>query len=372
MNKVKIKLVSLFTSFFFLMAMLFQPTVSLAMTLDELIAAAQKEGEVNTYWLSSRMGKKVAKAFEEKYGVKVNATKMKDSEMTERIVREVSSGNVIVDLVGYDDGPFLDTVLTPKGMVENYVPPSLAKDIPADSQNPLIYLWQPFVIGYNSETYGDSCPIKSLWQLTEKDWSGRFHMWDPRIASSMLQMFSAMEDRSDELAASYKKHYGKDLKVTEANAGLEFVKRLAQNNPVLYNEDYEIAVAVGTKGQSKAPIGIYSLGRHRENAKKNLALALCEVDPFKGLNQPTYMQIVKGAPHPNAARLLAYYVLTQEGANPWVGVVGAYSSNSSLGSSSDNPYPTAEAWKGTLLVSNNTNVANRRSDLMDFWIKYSN
>ena len=173
-------------------------------------------------------------------------------------------------------------------------------------------------------------------------------------------------------AASYKKHYGKDLKVTEANAGLEFVKRLAKNNPVLYNEDYEIAVAVGTKGQSKAPIGIYSLGRHRENAKKNLALALCDVDPFKGLNQPTYMQIVKGAPHPNAARLLAYYVLTQEGANPWVGVVGAYSSNSSLGSSADNPYPTAEAWKGTLLVSNNTNVANRRADLMDFWIKHSN
>ena len=115
MIKVKIKLVSLFTSFFFGMALLLQPTISMAMTLDELIAAAQKEGEVNTYWHSSRMGKKVAKAFEEKFGVKVNATKMKDSEMTERIVREVTSGNVIVDLVGYDDGPFLDTVLIPKG-----------------------------------------------------------------------------------------------------------------------------------------------------------------------------------------------------------------------------------------------------------------
>ena len=114
------------------------------------------------------------------------------------------------------------------------------------------------------------------------------------------------------------------------------------------------------------------MGRHRENAKKNLALALCDVEPFKGLNQPTYMQIVKGSPNPNAARLLAYYVLTQEGANPWVGVVGAYSSNSSLGSSPDNPYPSAEAWKGTLLVSNNTNVAKRRQALMDFWIKYSN
>ena len=101
MNKLRIKTISLFTSFLFGMALLLQPVVSFAMTLDELIAAAQKEGEVNTYWHSSRMGKKVAKAFEEKYGIKVNATKMKDSEMTERIVREVSSGNVIVDLVRF-------------------------------------------------------------------------------------------------------------------------------------------------------------------------------------------------------------------------------------------------------------------------------
>ena len=69
MNKIRIKTISLFTSFFFGMALLLQPLASYAMTLDELIAAAQKEGEVNTYWHSSRMGKKVAKAFEEKYGI---------------------------------------------------------------------------------------------------------------------------------------------------------------------------------------------------------------------------------------------------------------------------------------------------------------
>ena len=64
-----------------------------------------------------------------KKGEKSEESKMKDSEMTERIVREVSSGNVIVDLVGYDDGPMLDTVLTPQGFVENYVPPFLINKI---------------------------------------------------------------------------------------------------------------------------------------------------------------------------------------------------------------------------------------------------
>ena len=66
----KTKIISLITSFFFGLTLLIQPVVSFAMTLDELIAAAQKEGEVNTYWHSSRMGKKVAKAFEKKYGTK--------------------------------------------------------------------------------------------------------------------------------------------------------------------------------------------------------------------------------------------------------------------------------------------------------------
>ena len=49
-----------------------------------------------------------------------------------------------------------------------------------------------------------------------------------------------------------------------------------------------------------------------------------------------------------------------------------FAGKASLGSSPDNPYPTAEAWDGTLLVSNNTNVAKRRQILMDFWIKHSN
>jgi len=135
-------ILNIIPSFLIGLALLILPSKSFAgvHSLDELIAAAQKEGEVATYWHSSRMGKKVAKAFEKKYGVKVLATKMKDSEMTERIVREVSSGNVIVDLVGYDDGPMLDTVLTPKGFVENYVPPFLINNIPKNSRHPLIYL----------------------------------------------------------------------------------------------------------------------------------------------------------------------------------------------------------------------------------------
>ena len=56
-------ILNIIPSFLIGLALLILPSKSFAggHSLDELIAAAQKEGEVATYWHSSRMGKKVAK-----------------------------------------------------------------------------------------------------------------------------------------------------------------------------------------------------------------------------------------------------------------------------------------------------------------------
>lgn len=341
-------------------------TVPVQAQSDELIAAAKAEGSVVAYWMSSRIAK-AGEGFEAKYGIKVLGTKMTDAESTEKVVREVESGNVQADIIGYDDGPRLVTEMIPGSYVENYVPEDLAAMIPEGSRNPLIYLWQVSIFGYNTEA-NETCPITNVWQLTEPEWAGRLHMFDPRLRSMQIQAFSAIEDRADELAASYEKFYGKPLELTEENAGLEFIKRLAQSKPVLYNEDVELAANVGARGQENPPIGIYTLGRHREIEQKNLALGRCELEPFQGINQPTYVQIVADAPHPNAARLFAHYLLTQEGVSPWTDDIGAYSSNPSLTANPDNPYPNVEAWGNTLLVSDNARVAERRQALLDLWI----
>ena len=54
---------SFISSIFVGLVLLILPSMSFAggHSLDELIAAAQKEGEVATYWHSSRMGKKLLK-----------------------------------------------------------------------------------------------------------------------------------------------------------------------------------------------------------------------------------------------------------------------------------------------------------------------
>ncbi|MDR1827653.1 MAG: ABC transporter substrate-binding protein [Methylobacteriaceae bacterium] len=353
------------------LAMTAAPTPGYAQDNKEpqaLVDAAKKEGELVAYWHSSRITKAGA-AFEKAYGIKVLGTKMNDTETTEKIVREVESGNIQADVIGYDDGPRLITELLPGNYVTNYVPADAA-DLPEISRNPLVYLWQVTVFGYNNETHKE-CPISNVWQLTEPEWKGKFHMFDPRLRSTMIQMFSAIEDRSEEMAASYQDFYGKPLEMTEKNAGLEFIKRLAANQPILYNEDLDIAAAVGTRGQKDPPMGFYFLGRHREAAAKNHALDICNLVPFQGFAQPSFAQTVTGSPHPNAAKLFISFILTDEGVSPWTTDIGAYSPLSTLKSSPDNPYPSLEAWGTKMLYADNAHVTDRRQDLLDFWITSS-
>ncbi|MFT3889705.1 MAG: ABC transporter substrate-binding protein [Arachnia sp.] len=337
--------------------------------MDALVAAAKAEGELVAYWHSSRI-EKAGEAFTAKYGIKVTGTKQTDSETTERIVREVESGNVLADVIGYDDGARLANDLIPNHIVSNYVPPAYKDKIPAEFQDPMIYLFQVTIWGYNTEAYPDGCPVKNIWELTQPEWKSNIHMLDPRLRTTQVQWFAELEKHSDELAAAYKELTGSDLQLTESNAGLEFIKRLGENDPILHQGDEEVAAAVGVKGQAKPPLGQYTLGRHRDNEKLDHALAFCDLTPFPAFNQPTYVGVVEKAKHPNAARLFINFLMTDEGVSPWTSDLGAYSVVPGLPANPDNPYPSIEAWGDRILnLTDTKNVATRRGELLDFWTK---
>ena len=73
------------------------------MTHDELVAAAQAEGKVVVYSITSRIAK-AAEAFTEKYGIEVEASNMKDFELIEKISKEGSTGALGADFVICQDG----------------------------------------------------------------------------------------------------------------------------------------------------------------------------------------------------------------------------------------------------------------------------
>ena len=349
-----------------------KPAAEETFDLDALITAAKAEGELVAYWHSSRI-EKAGIAFEEKYGIKVTGTKMNDSEQTERVIREVQSGNVQVDVIAYDDGGTLVTQMIPQNIVTSWVPADLAKVIPAEDQSPLIYLWQPRIFGYNTEVYGDTCPITNIWQLTEADWKDRVIIRDPQVTTAQLAWFASIVEQPDLMAQAYKDQYGKEIVTSEENASWEFLSRLFANNVQVMGSDDDVAEAVGGAGQTKPPVGLYTYAKHRNMEELNLKLGICKtMKPYMGYALPTYVAQVTGGAHPNAAKLFTHYVLTEEGVAPWaLADLGGYSTNPEVSANPDDELGVWADWKQSLFTFDPAKAIAIRQDLLDYWLTKS-
>ncbi len=340
-----------------------------AFDLDTLIAAAQEEGELIAYCGSGRI-EKAGEIFEEMYGIKVEGTKMKDAEQNERLVRQVDAGNVQVDLVAGDSGPRYEFELIPEGYLIRWFPPDLVDVIPEKLQDPVRFLWQPRVFGYNTEVYGDECPVSNVWQLTEEDWKGKVIVRDPQITSAQLDMFVAIVSNPEPLAQAYEDYYGEPLATDEENAGWEFVKRLFENDLILMDSDSDVSEAVGGAGQTDPPIGIYALTKHRDIEEKNLKLRAChEMEPFMGYWYPMYPLIVKDAPHPNAAKLFIHCLLSGPCVKPWAfDSIGGFSPNPDVEVHPDNDFLLFTEWEARMLTWENQAIWDFEQPVLDFWL----
>jgi len=347
-----------------------------AFDLQALIRDAQAEGTVVVYHPSSRVT--VAGAnFEKKYGIKVRGTKMGDPEQAERVIREVDSGRVQVDVIHHEDGPFLEARLIPRGYVVSWVPPDMTAVIPQRYHSPLVDKVQPRIFTYNFETYGNTCPVSNVWELTDPKWKGKVILRDPALTPANLAFFATIVSQPQLLDKAHRDLYGKPVELTEApvgrvkNAGWEFLKRLFRNDIVVMRSDEDIGDAVGAAGQRAAPIGMVTLTKLRDNKAKNLKLGTCKtLQPFIGYALPEYVAIVKNAPHPNAARLWVHFSLTTEGISPWtVDDVGGFSANPRVPTHPDNE-GTWAAWEKRLLPLDNKRSMGLRQDILDFWLKH--
>ncbi len=272
-----------------------------------------------------------------------------------------------------DGGAIILSEFIPKGMVVSWTPPpDLAQYIDDKEEYPQVVYWQPCIIGYNSDIYSES-PIKNLWELTEEKWRGKFVTCDPpQIQPYMWHFFAAAIDHGDGFADAYQKRYGEKLETTYENAGWEWVARLFANNPIAVEHDTEVAKAIGSPGQTDPPpIGIHTLTRHRDAKEQNLHLGVDpNIIPAVGFAMPTYMVIPTNAPHPNAARLWARFLLTEEGSfPPWTTVVGGFSPNQTISASKDNPFTSSwSEWLDVLLMFDPMQSAAVRRDLIDMWL----
>ncbi|NUR50562.1 MAG: ABC transporter substrate-binding protein [Hamadaea sp.] len=337
--------------------------------LNALVEAAKKEGSVLAYDSSGDIVE-VAKAFEAKYGIKAEGVKSKSGDTAEKMTRENQAGNVTIDVTLFEDGPVLVGELLPRNIVSTWIPPDLAKDIPEANRNPLLVLSKANVWAYNTALYPEGCPVKSLWELTEAKWAGKVVLQDPLGKPTLVQWLSqTVGHGADALAKDYQTHTGSALQASEANAGWEWMKRLAKNKPVLTKADEDTAAAVAAPQQKEPRLGLMSISKFRDVEEKGYKMAVCQgLTPWVGFSYDKYGAIATKSQHPNAAKLFIHFVMTQEGIVHEMGS-GGLSGNKAVPASTNNP-PGLTGWDTQLFTVKSDQLMKdyqQGQAIQDFW-----
>ncbi|MEV4257553.1 ABC transporter substrate-binding protein [Spirillospora sp. NPDC049652] len=337
--------------------------------LDDLIAAAKKEGSVLAYDGSGDV-KDVAEAFAKKYGIKAEGVKSKAAATAEKMTRESQAKNVTIDVNLFEDGPMLVGQLLPQRIVRTWIPPDLASDIAEGDRNPLMMLMKAYVFVYNPKLSPNGCPVKNLWELTDPAWKGKVLLQDPLGKEVFTQWFTQLADHgTDKLTAAYDALGKGKLQLSEKDPAHEWVKRFAKNSPVLTTEDEDVATGVAAPNQTKQTLGLMSIAKFRDVEQKGFHMKVCEgLSPWTGFAYPKYATIATGSKHPNAAKLFVHFVMEKEGFALESGS-GGVSGNKSVGKSPNNP-PGLADWDNQLfrfVPGTMTDDFRERQDIKDFW-----
>ncbi len=338
-----------------------------AFDLDALIEAARAEPPLTVYAVTGKIVE-TAKAFSELYDIEAAGQKVNEADQIELMIREHQSGNIVGDLAVAGDVAAILGQLIPQGIATSWVPPDMTGDIAPGQQDPLVVVSDPHVWSYSTDAY-DSCPVSNVWELTEPKWQGHVAMMDPLVKALYADWFNQLETHHDDaMAAAYEAHFGHPLETDEASATAAWVRAYAENAPLL-GDSTSVAEAIGAVGQENPFFGIISVAKYRGNTSGELALGICEdMAPFSGWLYPGLAMIAADTDSPNAARLFARYLMTEEGIAP-MSVDGKMSANNSFP-----PHPEEASGVGAvmdqLMVYDTSTAADdfdRRQDWQDFW-----
>lgn len=286
---------------------------------DAIYEAAKQEGKVVVYSDSSRVFD-VAETFMAAYpGITVEGFDIGTPDLILKIKAEHGAGIHNADVIFVGDPPTVLNEMLKPHVIWNFVPTELVDVIAEEWREPvLVHHFGMKVMAYNSEIY-DEAPFDNWWDLTREEWRGKVVFKDPFKSGEIFNFFSMMVKNADLMAQAYEEEFGKPIELDEdcPTAGHQWIKNLLRNDPILTSSDGDAAEAVGTKGQTEAPVGFFAYSKYRDVLKDKLAFApALDAKPTAGMYHATTISVADLAPHPNAAKLMIlWYMGDQEGGN---------------------------------------------------------
>jgi iron(III) transport system substrate-binding protein len=262
-----------------------------AVDREAMIAAAKKEGRVVVYsaYLSANTHEPINKAFEAKYGIKVENFNARGNELRERIRVEQLTGRFLGDVQHNALTQTLVWAAAENNIEKHGGLPGAArlnaefKPIADDFQVPIFTINYGFLLNTAKVPMGEE--PKKWTDLLDPKWKGKILFDDPRTAGGGRVMFHQTMDK-----------YGRSFHEALAKQAPEFSRDYGEAAKRLARGEYSIYIPL-----------IFS------QIQPLKGLPVRYVIPEDGVTYGSYtVSILKNPPHPNAARLLADFYLTDE------------------------------------------------------------
>ena len=252
---------------------------------ERLIAAAKKEGAVNLYTsLNAEDVKRLTGAFEAKYGVKVTTWRSRSENVVQRTLAEATAERYFVDAIE-TNGPELESLAREKVLTTFYTP-FAAELVQNAIPGHRLYLptrFNVFVQAYNTNLIRKEALPKTYEDLLKPQWKGKL----------------GIEESDADWMAELTHYWGE-------KRALDFFRGIAAQD-LQKRKGHIVLANMVAAGEVPLALTIYSFEiDHLQH--KQAPIAMLTLDPV--IAKPNGVAIAGRAPHPNAALLLADFMLT--------------------------------------------------------------
>ena len=255
---------------------------------QRLIEKARQEGSVVLYTsLATTESQPLAKAFEKKYGIKVELWRATSDKVVQRAITEGQGKRFSVDVVE-TNGPELEMIGREK-LLNEFFSPYIA-DLPT-SAIPAHRLWISdrmnfYVAAYNTNKVRREDLPKTIEGFLDPKWKGRI----------------GLEATDAEWMATIVKQLGPER-------GTTFFQKLAAMKPDIRKGHILLSELVAA---GEIEVSLTSYNANAESMKRRGGpIDWIPIEPV--VARPQGIALAKNAPHPHAALLFADFVLSPEG-----------------------------------------------------------
>lgn len=270
---------------------------------QKTVEAAKKEREVNIYSFNftGDRGLAIAKAFENRYGIKLNIITGRGAEFVERLKTEKRMGQMVADAT---EGA-VPNLLNAKGTGVTISVPDLpvlqekgvwivepkANDAEGHILAASQIVYSPWI---NTRLLKPEQAPKSYYDLLKPEWTGKIISHDPVLSSAPYNWLVTLVNAKI-LDWEYVRAFGQQKLRLEAG-GVQAAQVLSRGELPL------IMMNTDTNGASFVKEGapIKAISMQEGNVAQVLGMA-----------------VIKDSPHPNTAKVLANWLLTEEGQSVW-------------------------------------------------------